>query len=187
MAVATKVSIEEFEQMQPPVDGRLELVHGEVVKLTFPTPIHNLVCLRVARLLAEFAEPRNLGLVLPADTGFVLSREDATLRGPDAAFLTAARAAQIDLRRNIEGAPDLAIEVISPSDTISGMREKVEQYLAAGCRAVWVLDPDATQVEVYERNERPRILIAEDTIECPGLLPGFAMRVAELFPPAQSK
>ena len=172
--------------MQPPVDGRLELVHGEVVKLTFSTPIHNWVCLRVARILADFVEPRGLGLVLPADTGFVLSREEPILRGRDVAFLSAERAARIDLRRNIEGAPDLAVEVISPSDTISGMREKVEQYLAAGGRAVWVLDPDATEVKVYEPGQRPRILIAEDTIECPNLLPGFAMRVSELFPSAQS-
>lgn len=171
--------------MQPPVDGRLELVRGEVVKLTFPTPIHNLTYARVWELLRSFVEEHGLGMVFPADTGFILSREGPTLRGPDVAFITADRASRIDLRRNIEGAPDLAVEVISPSDTISGMREKVEQYLTAGGRAVWLLDPDAVQAEVCERGRRPRILIAGDTIDCPELLPGFAMQVAELFPPAQ--
>ncbi len=182
MPVAGVMSVEEFERLPPPEHCRYELVDGEVVELTFPTPIHNLTVGRVYKLLEQFVDEHRLGMVFPSDTGFVLSREPATLRGPDVTFITAERATGLDLRANIPGAPDLAIEVISPTDTILEMRRKVDQYLAAGCSTVWVLDPEKREVEVYEPGARPRVLVAEDQLECPELLPGFAVRVDELFP-----
>ena len=182
MPVAGLMSIEEFERLPPPEHCRYELVEGELVELTFPTPLHNLTAGRVFRILEAFVDGRGLGIVFPADTGFVLSRELATLRGPDVAFVRAERAAGLDLRANIPGAPDLAVEVISPADTIQAMRRKVDQYLAAGCSAVWVLDAEKREVEVFEPEARPRVLLARDTLECADLLPGFAVRVGDLFP-----
>jgi Uma2 family endonuclease len=178
------MSIEEFERLAPPEHCRYELVDGEVVELTFPMPIHNLTVGRVFRILERFVDEHRLGIVFPSDTGFVLSRDPANLRGPDVAFVCAERAAGLDLRANIPGAPDIAVEVISPADTIREMRRKVDQYLAAGCKAVWVLDADKREAEVFEPGERPRVLLPEDTLEHTGLLPGFAVRVGELFPPA---
>jgi Uma2 family endonuclease len=184
MPVATPTSIEDFERLSPPEHCRYELVEGEVVELTFPTPLHNVTVFRVSRMLAQFVEENGLGIVFPSDTGFVLSRDPGTLRGPDVAFVCAERAAGLDLRANIPGAPDLAVEVISPTDTIRAMRRKVDQYLAAGCRTVWVLDPDKREVEIFECGTRPRVLLAEDSLECPELLPGFGVQVCDFFPPA---
>ena len=182
MPVAGLMSVEEFERLPPPEHCRYELVDGEVVELTFPTPLHNLTVLRVSRILEQFVLENELGIVFPADTGFVLSRQPGTLRGPDVAFVSAERAAGLNLRANIPGAPDLAVEVISPTDTLRGMRRKVDQYLAAGCRTVWVLDADKRGGEIFEPGARPRVLLAQDELTCPELLPGFAIAVDELFP-----
>ena len=182
MPVAGLMSIEDFERLPPPEHCRYELVDGEVVQLTFPMPIHNLVVGRVFRVLEQFVEENGLGIVFPSDTGFVLSREPGTLRGPDVAFVRGERAAGLNLRANIPGAPDLAVEVISPTDTIRAMRYKVDQYIAAGCKAVWVLDPEKREVEVFEPGARPRVLLAEDSLEHAELLPGFSIRVNGPFP-----
>ncbi len=183
MAVETALlTIEEFERLTPPDDGGYELVEGELVKLTFPTPLHNLTASHIWRLLDDFVRENKLGRAFPDNTGYVLSRDPDTLRGPDVAFLRAERASAIDLRSNIPVAPDLAVEVISPSDTIRGMREKVDQFLAAGCRTVWVIDPEAREVQVFETDRAPRVLVSQDVIQCPDLLPGFSIKVADLFP-----
>ena len=182
MPVASPTTIEDFERLTPPEHCRYELVDGEVVELTFPTPLHNLTVGRVFRILEAFVEENRLGIVFPSDTGFVLTRRPGTLRGPDVAFVRAERASGLDLRANIPGAPDLAIEVVSPADTIRAMRHKVDQYLAAGCQAVWVLDPEKREVEIFEPGGRPRVFLAEDSLECPELLPGFVVQVADLFP-----
>ncbi len=183
MAVATLLSIEEFEALKPPEDFRYELDAGELVKVTFPTPWHNLTLKAVVKILDAFVEDRKLGLVFPSDTGYILAREPATMRGPDVSFVRRERAAELDLRRNVPHAPDLAVEIVSPSDTIRDMRRKVAQFLAAGTVAVWVLDTDLRQVEVYRQgDERPTVLVAGETLECPELLPGFSVRVDELFP-----
>lgn len=185
MAVSTTISVEDFERLSPSDDRRLELVNGRIVESSFPPPIHNLVAMHVVRLLGAFVDLHRLGLVLPARTGYILSRQPATVRGPDISFLSARRLASVDLHHNIEGAPDLAVEVLSPSDTIAAMRTKLEQYLAAGATAVWVLHPKAREAQVFEPGPRPRLLIAEDTLACQELLPGFSLRVAELFPAAR--
>jgi len=168
--------------MTPPHDARLELVDGEVVQLTFPTAFHNWIVKIVARNLDEVVEPNNLGLVVPADTGFILSEDPASLRGPDVAFLSARRLATIDLRANIPGAPDLAVEILSPNDRAVEVRKKVDQYLQAGARAVWVLYPETREVEVSEPGRRRRILAADEILEAPELLPGFRVTVRDLFP-----
>ena len=182
MPVAGLMSVEEFERLPPPEHCRYELVEGEVVELTFPTPLHNLTAARVFRLLERFVEEKRSGMVFPADTGFVLSRNPGTLRGPDVAFVRAERVAGLNLRANIPGAPDLAVEVISPTDTIREMRRKVDQYLAAGCKTVWVLDADKREVEIFEPGARPLVLLAPDELTCPELLPGFVIVVDGLFP-----
>lgn len=186
MAVAQQVSIEEFEKMTPPEDGRLELVDGEVVRWTFPTPKHNRIEGRLYRLLQDFAEPLGLGLVFSSDAGYILSREPPTLRGPDVSFLRAERAEVIDFEENIPGAPDLAVEILSPNDKAIEVRKKVDQYLAAGARAVWVLYPETREVEVSEPDRRRHVLAADDVLEAPEILPGFRIAVRDLFPDAGS-
>lgn len=180
MGAKTLLTVEQFERLPQPEDHRAELDEGELIEVTFPTPKHNRVLRIIGRLLEDFALKSGAGEVFPSDTGYVLG--DGTLRGPDVSFITAERARALDPNRNIPGAPDLAIEVVSPTDTISAMRRKVRQYLEAGARVVWVIDPDAREAQVYTNATAPPVILAaQDHLKCPELLPGFQIAVSALF------
>ena len=177
------VTVEEFEQMPPTPGRRYELDEGKVVELTFPNPWHNMVIGELLDRLRPFVRERKFGVVFLPDTGFVLAIDPPILRGPDIAFVTAERARGLNLRANIPGAPDLAVEVLSPGDSYSEVRRKVRQYLAAGCQTIWLIDPEAQTVEIHEPDTpAPRELSSTDRLEAPDLLPGFGVSVAELFP-----
>lgn len=181
MATATLLTIAEFERL-PEEEGVLrDLDEGELIRITLPAPRHSVLAGKIYRLLSEFVEKHSLGAVFPSDTGYVLSRNPDTLRGPDVSFLRDERAAAVDLDRHIEGAPDLAVEVVSPSDSAQSLNKKVKQYLAAGCRTVWIVYPLTAQIEVFEADGAVRKLAADQTLEAPDLLPGFATRVSALF------
>jgi Uma2 family endonuclease len=102
--------------------------------------------------------------------------------GPDVSFVTADRYRQIDLTRDIEGAPNLAVEVASPSETAADLHKKTRQYLAAGCQAVWVVYSDSREIEIHDRNANIRLFSENDTLTASDLLPGFAVKVRAFFP-----
>ncbi len=79
------------------------------------------------------------------------------------------------------GAPDLAVEILSPSNTASGIREKVHDFLSAGARLVWVVDPETERVFRYRTREPPRILAGDDVLDAGPVLPGFRVPVARIF------
>jgi Uma2 family endonuclease len=172
MASKTLLTLEQFEQL--PDDGmRHELDEGELIALPPTFGVHGKVQTRVVRLI-----PESLGLTL-IDTGFLLNPD--TLRAPDVAFFRAERVSGVDLRNRIKVPPDLAVEIISPSETAANIAHKVRQYLHAGVDVVWVLYPEDRTVHVFESSKRARVLEADDLLEAPGLLPGFSVRVSELF------
>lgn len=174
MATKTLLTVEQFEQLSD--DGmRHELDEGELISMPPPLGRHGKIQGKTISILLSFVSPRSLGEVF-VETGFRLSRD--TVRGPDVSFVRAERA--LDLDRRFEGAPDLAVEVISPSETASEIAHKVSQYLRAGA-LVWVLYPDDKTVHVFEPSKNARVLEAEDLLEAPTLLPGFSVRVSELF------
>ena len=177
MATKTLLTVEQFEQL--PDDGaRHELDEGELIVMPSPFGQHGRIQLKIGSILLSFVDSRSLGLVF-TETGFRLSRD--TVRGPDISFIRAERASALDLKKRFECAPDLAIEIISPSETAKEIAHKVRQYLQAGS-AVWVVYPDDRTVHVFETSKNARVLEADDLIEAPTLLPGFSVRVSELFP-----
>ena len=177
MASKTLLTLEQFEQL--PDDGmRHELDEGELVSMP-PTAIdHGEIQLEVAYLLKKFVRSRSLGTVL-VETGFRLSR--GTVRAPDVSFIRADRMRKRDRQRLFEGAPDLAVEVISPSESASDIAHKVEQYLHAGAEVWVVVYPRSRTVHMYEPSKTGRVLEAGDLLESPALLPGFSVSVSELF------
>ncbi|MCP5115150.1 MAG: Uma2 family endonuclease [bacterium] len=181
MATKTLHTIAEFERLPDEAGVRFELNQGELVRMAFPTPRHNLVVGKIFRLLCDFVDAHSLGTVFPSDTGFVLSRDPDTLRGPDVSFISEPRAAGIDMDRNIDGAPDLAVEVVSGSDSAEDLNKKVKQYFAAGCRTVGVVYPATRDVAVYEADGSGRNLSGQQELTAPDLVPGFAVPVSELF------
>ncbi len=162
-------------------EGRSELVAGELIREPPPGAGHGGVTATLIERLLAFVRREKSGRVL-AETGFVLARNPDTVRAPDAAFVSAERAKR-SVRRGpyAEGAPDLAVEVLSPSNTEDDMAEKVREYLAAGGRAVWVIDPREQQVTVHRPGRPPHHLTRGDTLDGAPVLDGFRLPVAEIF------
>jgi len=176
MATKTLLTVEQFEQL-PDNGTRHELDEGELISMPSPFGEHGQIQLTTGSILRNFVRSRSLGLVF-VETGFRLSRD--TVRGPDISFVSSERASGLDLKKRFECAPDLAIEIISPSETATEIAHKVRQYLQAGSE-VWVVYPDDRTVHVFETSKNARVLEADDLLETPMLLPGFSVRVSELF------
>lgn len=174
---------EEFYAL-PETDHREELVRGDVVREPLPGFGHGAVAVRVAGLLDAWVRPRDLGRVVD-HCGFVLGRGPDTVRGPDVAFVRRERleAREIGASRGpfFEGAPDLAVEVLSPSNTEAEIDDKVREYLGAGTHRVWIVDPDRESVTVRRPDGVPLALGPGDTLDGGEVLPGFTVRVELLF------
>lgn len=166
----------------PNVAGhRDELVAGEVIREPMPSFGHGATAMRIARVLDEHVARHGLGIVL-SECGYVVRRNPDTVRGPDASFVSSERLAAWDAKGPFfEGAPDLAVEVLSPSNSRREIAEKLEEYLEAGGREVWVADPDTRTITVHRRGEAPRSFGAGDTLDGGDVLPGLTVPVSELF------
>lgn len=117
-----------------------------------------------------------------AETGFTLRRNPDTVRGADIAFVAASRIPASGRPVSFwSGAPDLAVEVLSPSDKIEEAEEKVDDYLSAGCRMVWVANPRRRTVTIYRPDAPPAIVGDTQELEGQDLVPGFRCNVAEVF------
>jgi Uma2 family endonuclease len=175
MAIKTLLTVEQFEQL-PDNGMRHELDEGELIAVPPVFGLHGKIQAETAYHLRNFAG-QELGLVL-VEAGFRLSRD--TVLAPDVSFIRAERARMLDLESRFECAPDLAVEVISPSETAAEIAHKVSHYLHAGA-LVWVLYPKNRTVHVFETSKNGRILEGDDLLEAPNLLPGFSVRVSVLF------
>ncbi len=166
-----------------PDDGHCyELLRGALVSEPVPGRIHGRTVARISYLLSNYVSPNRLGVVYTGDTGFVLARQPDTVRGPDVAFLSAERERETEgARPYIPGAPDLAVEVVSPSDRTREVLGKVSDYLAAGSRVVWVVNPAREEVSVFRSPFAPRILAGTDLLDGEDVLPGFSIAVGEIF------
>ena len=178
MATKTLITIEQFDQL-PVQEGVLyELNEGEVVTLTERMPRHNLVRDNVAAMLWNFAHPRFLGRVF-LETGYQLSPE--TVRIPDVSLVLADRMGEIDLDNRIQGAPALAIEVVSPTDLAEELTQKVKQYLAAGSKTVWVFYPKTREVQVFRSDGGSFVRHEHEALDDHDLLPGFSLDLKLVF------
>jgi len=162
-------------------DVRVELVRGDLVCEPPAGFGHGVRASEVAYHLRRFLEGHPAGVVCGAETGFVLSRNPDTVRAPDAAFVSAERAGRLaDQERFFEGPPDLAVEVRSPGDLQREVAEKVADYLAAGTRLVWVIDPRRRTVTVHRPGADASILGPDESLDGGDVLPGFSLPVSRL-------
>lgn len=166
----------------PEDEWRTELVAGRIVREPPAGFAHGGLATRLASRLDSHVRERGLGMVLGAETGFVLSEEPGTVRAPDVAFVSRARLPTPEARAGFARlAPDLAVETVSPSNTVAEVQAKVLDYLEAGSRMVWVVDPRTRSVTLYESLHAIRLLREPEEIEGADLLPGLRLPVAELF------
>jgi Uma2 family endonuclease len=175
------LTAEEFFSM--PDDGnRYELVQGRLVCMAAAGGLHGKIASRVDHRLRDFIEAHGLGEVCTAETGFRLAQNPDTVRAPDVAFVARARIPAAGVPEGFwPFAPDLAVEVVSPSDRFDEVMSKVQEYLNAGTRLVWVLHPRTQTVMVYHATGEAQLLRGQDELSGADVLPGFRCRGDELF------
>jgi Uma2 family endonuclease len=177
------VTLETYPDVAPA--GRSELVRGEVIEVTPSGSLHGYITTQIDRALGNFLAAHRLGVALSGDTGYILARNPDTVRAPDVGVVLRERLPEGGIPEGFfPGPPDLAVEVVSPWDRWFEVEEKVAEYLRAGTREVWVVDPRRDAVRVYAGDaESPRqVLHRPETLATP-LLPGFALPLDELFAP----
>ena len=178
MATTTHLSFEEFKNLPEEEGKRYELDEGELLMEPSPTFLHNRIRDRIARNLTEFVERHQLGEVT-IQSDFRLGPK--TVLNPDVALVAPEHLQRIDVSRwPIDGAPLLAVEVISPANTAERITRKIRQYLQSGGRSVWVVYPNLNLVEVHSSSgvrqiESPAVLTDE------AVLPGFSLALLPIF------
>jgi Uma2 family endonuclease len=136
----------------------------------------------VVILVGQHVRANRLGRVYTAEGGFVLFPDRATVRAPDVAFVRAGRVPHREARKHFSRlAPDLAVEVLSPSDRPSEVVAKVEMFQEAGVPLIWLVDPDSRTVTVLAAGQTMKVLQASDTLDGGDVLPDFSVQVAEFF------
>lgn len=181
----TLITADQFESMSFP-DEVVELVQGELIRMSPPGAEHGLIATQLGRLLADFTEKRGLGVVFAHEVGFRL--DEHTVRAPDVSFISQARVAAVGIPKGFwPGAPDLAVEIQSPGDSLSDLLRKVQEYFAAGCRLVWAVFPEVRQVYVYRSPKDVQVLEEGDSLSGDEVLPGFSLPVARIFQPSEAR
>ena len=176
--IATAADLERL-----PDDGfRYELVDGEVRKMTPAGNVHGKIAALVTASLVQHVLVNRLGSVYAAETGFRLASDPDTVRAPDAAFVSQARLDAVgSVAGYWPGAPDLAVEVVSPGDRSGEVAEKVVAWLAAGTQMVVVVEPPQRTVVVHRADGVTRTLREGDVLEGGAVVPGWKVPVASLF------
>lgn len=177
------VTVEALWEMPDPPGKRLELVDGEVVEVSPTTMLHGAIVLMLGGILNEFVRQHNLGIVAAGDIGHVLRRGPDLVRAPDISFVTRESVPESGLpeRGFWEGPPTLAVEIVSPDDRATEVHAKVQHFLEAGTRQVWVLWPSQRSVTVYDPDGGAREFGPEARLNGGDVLPGFTVRVGDLF------
>lgn len=184
---ATRLSAEDFlDVANSPeyADSRVELIEGEIVAMPFNNSLHGWIVIFLGGKLSLFVAQNKLGLVTGADAGFVLERNPDgrdTVRGLDIAFISRAKAPVALPTTWLDVVPDLVVEVMSPSNTVSDTNLKIDQLLRAGCPQVWIVHPDLRRVDVHSA-AGIQIYREDDTLSAPDILPGFEIAVSDIFP-----
>lgn len=173
------MTIAEFERLPESDHYLFELDGGVLVREPRPGGAHGGAVINIGFALRRYADGQGGAVV--SETGFVLDRAREIVRGPDVAWLRPGRVAYRLPDGFIEGAPDLAVEVLSPSNRARDIREKVAQYIDAGAAAVWVVDPRAETVTVHAAGRPERTLGSDHLLDGDDVLPGFRSPVHAFF------
>jgi len=178
MDAKTLLTIEQFDQLPREKEFLYELSEGEAVISPAPALRHDLVRQNVFDCLTNFVEARSLGWAT-IRLGYQLSAD--TVRIPDVSFLPAERLRGLDPESRVKAAPALAIEIVSNADRAQDIRQRVDQYLAAGAHAVWVFYPKIRVVDVSHASRSGSFAREGEKLEEPELFPGFSLELKLVF------
>ena len=170
------------ELLKMPRDGfRYELVKGELIKMAPPGDEHGIVTVNFFLQLGQHVKLNKLGAVY-GEVGFLLASNPDTVRAPDSAFVRRERIEETGrLKGYRPGAPDLAVEVISPDDTYPEVHKKALEWLAAGTRMVIVFNPRKRNATVYRSRDNITILTEDDVLDIDDVVKGFKVCVKDIF------
>lgn len=161
---------------------RYELIDGRLVELCPASWISSTVAMNIAIRLGPYVRDHGLGKVSGADHGAKLATNPDLVRSPDVAFTRQERLKRGKLTRGFQdGAPDLVVEVLSPTDRFAQVVRKVQQYLRAGAQLVWVLDPSDREAIVYRADGSTEVYGADGILSGEDVVPGFELRLAEIW------
>ena len=173
------ITIEEYARL-PETQERVELLRGRLVREPRPTYGHGALQARLAHLLTRHIEQHGLPLICGTDFGCQLSRSPDSLLAPDVAVARLERASPGD-PGFFPGAPDLVVEIVSPSNTAIELQEKVLEYLDAGTALVWIIYPERRLIVVHPSRTEAHLLSASNVLDGGDVLPGFQVLISDLF------
>ncbi len=161
---------------------RYELVKGELRQMSPSGSEHGAIIVKLTIRLGGYVEANQLGVCFGAETGFFIERDPDTVRAPDLAFVRRERVPAEGITKKFwPGAPDLAVEVLSPDDRPKAVAEKVRNWLETGALMVWTVEPKRRTVTVHRPHEETIVLTEADELEGFDVVPGFRCRVSEIF------
>ncbi|HEY0406415.1 MAG TPA: Uma2 family endonuclease [Pyrinomonadaceae bacterium] len=182
MSTTTQTMTADELFMLPDEDHRYDLIKGELRKMSPAGAEHGALAARLTGALMQYVEQHELGEVFGAETGFKLASNPDTVLGPDLAFVSKERIPPTGIPVTYwPGAPDLAVEVVSPGNPRREIEEKIAAYLAAGVRLVWIISPSRRVVTVHRPNIEPLTLGENDTLDGQDVIPGFQHNVGRIF------
>lgn len=182
MNTATQLLTADDLWNMPDHGGHFELVRGELRPMSPAGYSHGTVTLRLAARIFNHVDAKGLGDVTAAETGFIIGRDPDTVRAPDIAFLKKDRIPVTGRpAKFFVGPPDLAVETMSPGDTVYEVDQKVREWLAAGTQLVWIINPKQQTVTVHRPDNSAKVLSSGDPLDGEDVVPGFQIPVADLF------
>ena len=176
MAATALLTAEQLLDMSIP-DKHVELVRGVLVVREPPGGRHGRIAMNFAVELGMHVRTHQLGVVYAAETGFTLSRRPDTVRAPDVAFISRDRLPSPEPTGYPELGPDLVVEVLSPGDRPGEVLAKIADWLSAGTRLVWVIDPDRRKARIYRDDGSEAIVAADEALDGENVVPGFSCRL----------
>lgn len=181
MATTRLMTIEDLADLgdEP---GRYDLIRGELIRTSPAHTKHGAYASRIVGRLQLYVDEHDAGEVYTAEAGFILARDPDVLLAPDVAFVRRHRLPPENEQTGFfELAPDIAVEVVSPSDRLRDVSDKVMEYLEGGVSLVWVVEPGRKLVTTYKPDRTSKILTVDDELDGGDVLPGFRMPVADVF------
>ncbi len=161
--------------------GPCELIDGRIVAMVPTGNEHGIVEFNLGRHLGNFVAAHKLGWITGGEVGIFTRRHPDRVRGADLAFVSKERSPVRPAKGFLKVAPELVVEILSPSDRWQEVRQKIEEYFAIGVQRVWIVEPDNRDVLVYSASTEMRKLGEGDLLTGEGVLEGFSLPVAELF------
>lgn len=160
--------------------GRYEIVYGEIKERSMPSPIHARIQAKLAAKLVPHVEENNLGVIY---TEALFEFAEKLSRIPDVAFVSFERFPESgeDESSRWHIAPDLAVEIISPTDDYEDVQEKITEYFTFGVRQVWIISPESKTLTVYFSRTEVKILTETDELKSEDILPDFRLNLSEIF------